>query len=67
MAVIATIDEEKRLILSSKRHDLSWFDESEDFRCVVEVKARGLVKLQELKRWADREGLTEEVANATLA
>lgn len=64
--VIATIDVEKRLILSQKRHDLSWISTTGTFESVVEVVGRGVVRLFELKRWAQLEGMNDEDARRAI-
>ena len=63
---LVTIDEDKRLILSQRRHELSWISTTEDFITVVEVVGRGVVRLYQLERWAELEGMTVDDASKAI-
>ena len=60
--VRATVDADSRLIVRPRRHEVSWLTGEQEIGCVVEVLARGQVRVWALARWAEAADLPEKDA-----
>ncbi len=64
--VLATVDDQSRLLLRSVRHDVPWLKNRAEAKCVIDVVQRGLVRVWPLDAWAAEEGVSEGEAEEGL-